>query len=180
MALFRKGPPPHQTALAMIGARAGARVLVVGTPPPGVVAALAGVTGLNGQTLLVVAPGARAPYESAAAEAGVLLETLDALADPFALPPTPGDHDVVVIHSDLATIDDAIRRSLVGAAFGALRPGGRIVIVEGRPATGWFSRRGPTLSFESAIALLEAAGGLAARQLGAVEGVTYLEARKGQ
>lgn len=180
MALFRKGPSPHQTALAMIGARPGTRVLVVGTPPPGIVAALAAVTGLNGQTLLAIAPDARDPYEKAAAEEGVLLETLDAPADPVAFPPTPGSHDIVVIQRDLALIEEALRQPLVEAAFGALRPGGRVVIIEGRPATGWFARRTPTLAADLAIALLEAAGGLAARQLGAADGVWYFEARKGQ
>ena len=178
MALFRKGPSPHQTALAMIGARAGTRALVAGTPDPGVVAELAATTGLNGQTLLVVAPGDRARYEQAAAAAGVLIEIVDAPPETAPLPSTDGSHDVVVMHFDLATIDAAARRALLDAAFGAVRPGGRVVIIEGRAPGGWFSRRLPALSGGDVLALLAAAGGVAARELGAVDGIGYFEARK--
>lgn len=179
MALFRKGPSPHQTALAMIGARAGTRVLVAGSPLPGVVAEVAGVTGLNGQTLRVVPPDAREPYERAAAEAGVLVEMTDAPAgDAAALPPDARDYDVVVLHHDLVALDDAARQRLVAAAFDAARPGGRVVIIEGRPATRWFGRREPTLPGPAILSLLQTAGGLAVRELGSADGVSYYEARK--
>jgi ubiquinone/menaquinone biosynthesis C-methylase UbiE len=68
-------PRPFQTALAMIGAKPGSQVLVVGAGDGRLAAAVAGVTGLNGRTL-VIDPSAEAHVvvDRAAAEAGVLVE----------------------------------------------------------------------------------------------------------
>ena len=178
MGLFKKATPPHQTALAMIGARAGNRVLVAGHPDPGVVAELARTTGLNGQTLIALAPDSRAAYDAAAASAGVFLETLDLPASPLRLPDTAGDHDVVVLHIDLLTRDDATRAALAHDAFARLRRGGRVVVIEGRPSKGWFGGRPATIDADSIVRWLDAAGGLAARALGTADGVSYFEARK--
>src|SRR5262245_41455899 len=50
----------HQTELAMVGARAGERVIVLGARDPGLAAALARVTGADGE-LIVVDDDADAP-----------------------------------------------------------------------------------------------------------------------
>lgn len=178
MGLFRKGPPPHQMALAMIGARPGNRVLVAGTPVPAVVAELARTTGLLGQTLLAGPDTSRAPYEHAAAEAGVLVEHVDAPANTSTLPQTEGHHDLVALHFDLHALDSETRTRLVQDAFSAARPGGRVVIIEGRAPSGWFGGRSPALAPDAVLALLTGAGGLAPRLLGSEDGVTYFEARK--
>ena len=72
---FRSGLPPHQTALAMIGAKTGQTVLFLGGRQPGVVAEIARVTGLNGRTVVVESdPSLCGRVEAAAAEAGTLVE----------------------------------------------------------------------------------------------------------
>lgn len=177
MGLFRKAPSPHQTALAMIGARPGDRVLLAGRPEPIVVAELARITGLTGETLLAVAPAAKPPYDAAAGEAGTLVEIAEA-PDDARLPATAGPHDVAVLHFDLATLDDASRQLLAGDAFSAVRPGGRVVIIEGRRPGRWFSGHTAALPADAVIALLEGAGGLAARHIGGEDGLSYFEARK--
>ncbi len=178
MGLFRKATPPHQTALAMIGARAGDRLLAAGRPEPAVIAELARTTGLSGQTVLVSPPAERRPYDKAAAEAGVLIEVVDAAPDPHGLPATGGDHDVVVLHFDLTTLDAPTRDRLATSAFAAVRPSGRVVIIEGRPQTGWFSTRPASLTPDEVMAMLTRAGGIAARHLSTSDGVMYFEARK--
>lgn len=178
MGLFKKAPSPHQTALAMVGSRPGDRVLVAGRPDPSVVAELARTTGLSGQTLLAVAASVRVPYEQAAGNAGVLVEHADAGPEPAALPDTGGPHDVVVLHFDLATLDEQTRDALAARAMSLLRPGGRVVVIEGRRQAGWFSGRTATLAADAVMALLNRAGGLAVRPLGSVDGISYFEARK--
>src|SRR5687767_4696563 len=53
MGPFRKGASPHQTAIAMIGAKSGSRVLVVGAGDAAVAGEVALVAGLNGHVLVV-------------------------------------------------------------------------------------------------------------------------------
>ena len=78
---FRQGPSPHQTALAMIGAKAGHHVVIAGADDPDLAAALALVTGLNGQTLVVdERSDAEALVNAAAAKAGALMDFLAATA----------------------------------------------------------------------------------------------------
>jgi hypothetical protein len=178
MGLFRKGLSPHQTALAMIGARPGDRVLVAGRPVPHVVAELARTTGLSGQTLLAVAPGVRSSYERAAGEAGVLVEMWEASGVEVLVPSTGQQHDLVVLHFDLGRLGEGELARLVESAFAAVRPSGRLVVVEGRPPASWFERRVATLPAERVLAILAEGGGVAARTLGSEPGITYFEARK--
>jgi hypothetical protein len=178
MGLFKKPTSPHQTALAMVGARPGDRVLVAGRPEPGVVAELARVTGLSGQTLLAVDAASKSPYDAAASDAGVFVESVDVAHGATRLPATDGNHDVVVLHFDLVALDEGARSALAGDAMTALRPGGRVVIIEGRPKSGWFGSRPATLAADAVMAMLQAAGGVAVRTLGSADGISYFEARK--
>ena len=178
MGLFRKATPPHQTALAMIGVRAGDRLLAAGRPEPAVIAELARSTGLSGQTLVVSPPSGRTPYDKAAADAGVLIEVIDAAADTHVVPQNSGDHDVVVLHFDLVTLDVTTRDRLAISAFSAVRPSGRVVVIEGRAQTGWFSTRSASLTPDDVMAMLTRAGGIAVRHLSTADGVMYFEARK--
>ena len=65
---------PHQTALAMIGAKTGQRILFLGSDDGALAAAVALVVGgMNGRTLVLdPSPDAAAKVERAAAEAGAL------------------------------------------------------------------------------------------------------------
>jgi hypothetical protein len=178
MGLFKKAPSPHQTALAMVGARAGDRVLVAGRPEPAVVAELARTTGLSGQTTIAIDTASKPPYDAAAADAGVLIEHVETGASPASLPDTGGHHDVVVLHFDLATLDAAARDVLATRALSLVRPGGRVVVIEGRRQSGWFSSRSAAAPADVVLGLLQRAGGHAVRPLGSIDGVSYFEARK--
>src|SRR5687767_14292998 len=93
---FRQGPSPHQTALAMIGAKPGDRLIVAGADDPDLVAELALVTGLNGQTTVYDERNdARDLIEAAAAKAGALVEFAQSTI--VNLPIDPGSADVFVL-----------------------------------------------------------------------------------
>ena len=96
MSLFKKGLSPHQTALAMIGAKAGSSVLVIGASDLELAAEVAAVTGLNGRTLLVDPdPAVAAKAEAAGGKAGGLIEFQRA---PLAMLPIDAEtFDVVVL-----------------------------------------------------------------------------------
>jgi demethylmenaquinone methyltransferase/2-methoxy-6-polyprenyl-1,4-benzoquinol methylase len=178
MKLFRPAPSPHQTALAMIGARPGSTVIIVGASEPHLSAEVALVTGLNGRTIVAVpAAGSKPPIESAAANAGALVEIETAPAT--ALPAPDGTADIVVI-TGLGEAHDSVDRAVREAAR-VLRPGGRVIVIEGRKAAG-FRRLWTASTSDSAgdeiLAALAAAGLRATRLLGDSEGVKYFEGTK--
>lgn len=177
MALFKKGPSPHQTALAMIGAKAGDRVLFAGRPEAPIVVEIARTTGLNGQTLVGAPADARKSLEAAAADAGVLVELVDMAAEAL-VPAADGTHDAVVLHVDLHPLSEQARASLMSSALDAARPGGRVIVIEGRRRAGFFGSRTPTLPEEAVLALLAGSGALAGRTLGRDAELMYFEARK--
>lgn len=178
MALFRKGPSPHLTALAMIGAKSGDRVLVAGRPDAALVAEVARATGLTGQTLLAAPAELRKAFDAAAAEAGVLVEQLELAAEVADLPGADGTHDIAVLHVDLHGMADAPRRQLAASALAAVRPGGRVILIEGRRRAGLLSKRAPTLAIDAVLSLLTGAGGVAARVIGREDEMTYFETRR--
>jgi len=177
---FKAGPPPYQTALAMVGAKPGDRVLVVGADDVDLAAAVALVTGLNGRTLVAdPAPDAAGRVNAAAAAAGALVDVLQAA--PAQLAGGAGEFDVAAVVSPLAPLSEHDRRAAIGAAVGVLRPGGRLVILDGRRQKGLFgglSKGGARLEPGAALALLAGAGLRAARQLADADGVAFYEARK--
>ena len=174
-AWFKKGLSPYHTAIAMIGAKAGDRVLVVGASDPDLAAEVALVTGLNGTTVVTDADErARERVEAAARKAGALVEF--APLDNASLPVPEGSQDVVVIASASSSTSVALDQ-----AVRVLRPAGRIIIVEGNLSAGRLfrsraaSERRPA---DAVLADLERAGTRARRQLADVDGVAYYEARK--
>ena len=172
MAWLRPGPPPHRTALAMIGARAGQRVLVVGAGDGTLAAAVALVTGLNGQTFVTdQSPGARVRVEAAASAAGALVEFVTA-AD--GLPVDRGTFDVVVVQLEPGGSTD------LADCAPALRDGGRIVVIERAPAAGLLvALRRQTRPASNGVAIrdaLTALGLRAARVLAEADGAVFVEA----
>jgi ubiquinone/menaquinone biosynthesis C-methylase UbiE len=180
MKWLNSDPRPHQTALAMIGAKPGQQILVLGARDGGLAAAIAGVTGLNGRTV-VIDPSAEseARVDSAAAEAGVLVEfaqesllRLSSATDLF---------DVVVLNQTLGE-PGVDRAALVNEAARVIRPGGRLIVIEGEAASGIRSlfQRPPQRAFTGTAAkdLLTAAGLRGSRILAETGGVTFVEAAK--
>jgi hypothetical protein len=177
MKWFRKGPSPHQTALAMVGAKAGDRVVIVGTDDPGLAAELACLTGLNGQTVVVGPAAAGSLIETAAAKAGALIEMAETL--PSARIRAVEGFDIAVWIADLAAVDEDGRRRSVLLLLDALRPGGRVIVLDrGRKAGLLGGRQAPVTPGAEVVAMLTRAGAIAARELATAEGVTYFEARK--
>jgi ubiquinone/menaquinone biosynthesis C-methylase UbiE len=175
---FRPGASPYQTALAMIGAKSGDRALTIGQPDPQLTAELARITGLNGQTLVAnQTPAQQAAIEAAAGAAGTLVEFGDGPA-----PRVPGDDastDLVLISAQFAHTDPAIRTNWLAETFRVLRPGGRVILLDGARQTGLFaSKSAPTLQPDMVIEWIMNAGGRAARQLAVADGIAYYEARK--
>jgi ubiquinone/menaquinone biosynthesis C-methylase UbiE len=180
MKLFRTGPSPHQTALAMIGAKPGSTVLVVGATEPELTAEVALVTGLNGRTIVAVpSADAKLRIESAAANAGALVEV--EIAPATALPAGDATADVAVI-TGLGDVSGS-RDQMLREATRTVRPGGRVIVIEGKKSAGILTMwsRGsarPAVATGEITSLLSAAGLRGARLLGSAEGISYFEGTK--
>ncbi|MEO8483169.1 MAG: methyltransferase domain-containing protein [Acidobacteriota bacterium] len=174
---FRKGPSPYQTSLAMVGVKGGDRVMLAGAPEPELAAQLARLTGLNGQTVAANQPTvSRAAIEAAAAAEGVLVEFAD--APPEQLPADEGVIDIVVLAVPRAATSDPAWRSLLNEGFRALRPGGRLIVIEGIRKSGLFGASSAPPPTDTVSSQLLSAGGRASRLLASAEGLTYYEAQK--
>jgi hypothetical protein len=173
MTWFRKGPSPYQTALAMIGAKAGDRVLIRGADDAALAAELALVTGLNGRTLVIDTTETRRGIERAAAEAGALLEfQLELGADERDV------WDIAVLMRPLSSLDDEGRRVVTRELVDAARPGGRIVVFDGAKRGLFANAAAARLPEQAALDLLAIAGARARRLLAEVDGLAYYEGRK--
>ena len=177
MKLFRSELSPHQTALAMIGVKPGASVVVIGAGNPALVAELARVTGLNGRTLVVDSEHARDAVLAAAAKAGALVDFL-----PMSTTTVPVDDDaadVVVVQHGFG-VRALAEQAIVSDAVRLVRTGGRMVAIEGerRRARLFGSTPPPRVSGDAIVSRFSAAGLIAARVLAESEGLVYVEARK--
>lgn len=179
MSWFKKGPSPHQTAVAMVGAKPGSIVVVLGAGDGGLAAELALVTGLNGQTVVVdPAAGTEATVMNAAAEAGALVDFKQGLLTE--LPAESGSVDVAVIQRQLAASGSA-RPAIVAEAIRVIRPGGRVVVIEGQEPKGFFGGRGSSaeaLGGATVLALFDGSELRAARVLAESDGNAFVEAVK--
>jgi len=181
MPWLRKGPPPRQTALAMIGAKPGQTVLVMGSADTELAAEVAKVTGLNGRTVVAdQGADARRRVEAAAAAVGTLIEFEDAAAG--ALPFEPDVFDVVAIVVDWVALGEADRHRTAAEACRVARPGGRVLILIRAPRSRLLGRvRTPVVpagAADHACAWLTAAGSNAVRLLAEADGVAYVEGVK--
>lgn len=178
-AWFRKGLSPHHTALAMIGAKSGDRVAIVGAAEPDLAAELALVTGLNGQTAVVDEhPDAQARVDAAAGKAGALVDFIH--SGYSSLPFAEHALDIVVVLR-FGAVQATTRAQLLAEALRALRASGRVIVADGARRTGLFSaaqQTGPRLDQASVLDALTGAGARAQRLLADVDGVAYYEARK--
>jgi SAM-dependent methyltransferase len=165
--LFDRGRSQrYALALAMTGVRMGERLLMVVDDAP-LAVQLAAKVGLTGRSVLVVGSEATAARLTAAAvEAGVLLEDIRVARLP-ALPVDDGAFDAAIVDAGptfLTALDGPGRSDLARSLARALRPGGRLIVVEGRPKSPFkpIQARPPGLdAFRDAggaAAVLEAAG----------------------
>ena len=150
--------------LAMTGARLGEAVLFVGSSRQ-LALPLAARVGLSGRC--VVAGAAAASLEARATAEGVLVEPA---------PDVPADRSF-----DLAVVEtEGDWARLAARALGAVRPGGRIVVIAAAPRTGLLSRLtsapDPPAPADGIVANLTAAGWLRARDIGQRDGLMFVEA----
>jgi SAM-dependent methyltransferase len=185
MPIFRQGPGPHALPLAMSGVKLGERLLYVGSGRPGLFAALASKAGLTGRACAVVSGSREADaMRRAAAREGVLVEVAAGAAGPF--PHDAESFDVAVIDSTDGTfgaMDASERQRLLREAAQAMRPGGRLLVIETVPgAIGALLRaRAVDAAYQSsggARAALESAGLRPVRVLAERGGSRFTEGLK--
>ena len=173
---LRKFGSTHETAIAMIGAKPGQSIVVLGADGP-LAAAIGLVTGLNGRTLVVdSADGAAMRVQAAADDAGALVEFVSATPD--ATTCDDAAFDIAVVRVGLAARAADVRARIAAEAMRITREGGRIVVVEGAKRAALFGGRADRLDSDQIQTLLTVAGWRAVRQLADVDGVVYVEARR--
>ena len=174
-----------ELAFAMTGVRMGERQLLIGDDAD-LFTQLAGKAGLTGH-LAVVVPDERAAaqVEAAAASAGVLIEDIRRATLPD-VPGDPGQFDLAVLSVGPAFLSLRAdqRKALAQNVHRALRTGGRMVVVEGRPPRLFGLIRSPTEGLAEfhaeggATGILEAAGFRPVRLLADREGQRFTEGIK--
>jgi len=163
---LRGDPGRYDLLTHMIGARLGDRLLTCGAGDPGLVTAMARVTGLSGRAVAQATSREEATrLESAAERAGVLVEVMEAPAG--ATPFAEGDFDLVLIDAVSAPIGVHLPE-----ARRVLRAGGRVVLVVRQKQDG-----APT---PAQVQQLTAQHFRGARILLERDGVAIVEALKGQ
>lgn len=176
--LRRAKGQPDQSAVAMLGIKPGDRVLLLGASRPGLAGAISHITGLNGQTTVVdQAPGAESRIAKGAADAGALVDFVDAPAT--MLPIDNQTFDMAVLPAGLAALHTQAP-SVLAEAIRVVRPGGRITICEplARPGLFKLAQTVPLTDPKDVVARLTAAGLRAARHLGSLDGTAYFEAAR--
>ena len=172
--------------IAMIGVRMGERVLQIGIDDPSLAGTLAAKVGLSGQATIAVIDDASAARAGSAAQKAAAL--VDVRVTPLdALPFADASFDVIVVHGMgglLSSLDEPTRVALLREGFRALRPGGRIVVIEAGARSGIAGLlRPPRIDKKydaagGAVAALAAAGFRAPRVLAEREGHRFSEGMK--
>ena len=168
--------------VAMTGVRMGERALQLGIDDPSLVGAIAAKVGLSGHAVIVVRDEHEAARARSAAEkAGALV---DVQVRPDAnLAFESASFDVVVLHAhgQDRPSQDAAALATLREAYRVLRPGGRLVIVEGGSKTGalaFLRSRSNLPESADVVGSLSTAGFRAVRVLAEHEGYRFSEGLK--
>jgi len=183
--MFLKRQDPNLLVVGMVGSKMGDRLLQVGCPNGGRLAAIASKVGLSGRAVAVVADDASAARaRKGAADAGVLVEV--ETAPPTALPIEDRGIDLAVIDETgglLTALNVDERSAALRELARVLRPGGRALIIGAGAATGLGKllgkTSGPSFAASSDVdAALQAAGFKSVRTLAEREGLIFIEGIK--
>jgi hypothetical protein len=149
--------------VSMSGAQLGDKIIHSGATP-GFFMPLAARVGLSGQMTLV-APNAE-ELRRAAEREGLLIE-------PLTTPPPAGNYDLAILEARGPWIDDLSRLR------GAVRPGGRIIVIAGEPR-GFIARLRPLAEppppDDAIVRALTVEGWTRARGIGEQNGIRFVEA----
>lgn len=170
-------------AVTMIGVRMGERVLQIADEHSPLVAAVAAKPGMSG-TSAIIAVGAAAAerLRAAVSESGALV---DLHVGPMSAMPFPdAAFDAVVMHHAsriLASLDEVTHSQAIRECRRVLRLGGRMVVVDGSPRSGFgglLGGKSSPVAPEDAggtAKLLQQAGFAAVRVLAEREGYRFIE-----
>jgi ubiquinone/menaquinone biosynthesis C-methylase UbiE len=169
--------------VSMTGVRMGERALQLGVDDPSLVGAIAAKVGLSGHAAVAARNEEESMRARGAAEgAGALI---DIHVTPFsALPFEEGSFDLVVVHTAVGAYVEFGEQTLpaiLGEVRRVLRPGGRLVVIEGGSGSGMLKKVRPKVRRTEASSLVAAvgAGGFrAARLLAEHEGYRFTEGLK--
>lgn len=184
MKLFRIFKSPGEPlAVSMAGIKLGNRLLMLGCGDPLLVAQLAVKTGLTGRAFATdVRQDLTASADEVAPREGALIET--ATAPWNTLPLEPGSFDVAVIRHVFPDLAQPERIACANEVRRVLRGGGRCLVIDPAPASGFaavFSRTPINREYVAqggAVGVLEAAGFRAARLIAQRDGLAFSEAAK--
>jgi hypothetical protein len=161
---LRKAEREEPLVVAMTGTRLGDRLLYVGATPA-LFEPLAARVGLSGQTT-VVAPDAET-LKAAAEREGVLIDATINVPD-------DGSYDLAVVEARSEWVDK------LPAISGAVRHGGRLIVIAEAPRT-WLGRlRAPaaTPPDSEIVRTLETSGWSSARSIGSHGDLRFVESVK--
>lgn len=177
-ALFRRGGPWNDGSSSMLGVKAGDRAVVLGATHPTLAAAVGVITGLNGQTTVVGrGPDAQEAIAQAAADAGALIEFVD--APPTLAPLEANTWDVAILPKGVTPLGSE-GPLVLAEAIRLVRPSGRVLLCEPAGRGGLFrlAERTAPADPDALLGRLTNAGLRAARHLGDLDGIAYFEAAK--
>lgn len=181
---FRGKSNPYMLVVGMTGVKMGDRLLQIGCSDGGALAAVAARVGLSGRALAVVPDADTATRVRRGAERqGVLVET--EVSPATTLPVDDTDFDLVIVddaQGQFASAGDDTQVATVREAVRVLKPGGRVLVTSGLPATGLAAMlgRGASGPAFDATSVLEKGGCRFVRLLGEREGLRFVEGTKGR